>query len=150
MEHKTISMDDETADLLADHADDNHSELIRELLKEYYTAGVFDTTQAAVALRKRELRDEIERMADRQAQLRDELGRLEDVTADAEGAPDVSEVAAQLDGIPPDQATPENPAIQTQAEKNGLETEVLAAAVAEKAEATLTRQFKSIVTNDDG
>lgn len=141
---RNFSMDEETESLLQEHSEDNHSELVRELLKEYYTAGVYDTEQAAIRVRKRELekkRNELER--EREA-VDEELERLEGVEDDVDAVHTVEDIAETIELPDPSKATTNNPAIQRKAKENGIDAAVLLEAVKEKMKEREKRQIKKL------
>lgn len=118
-------MDDEAAALLDEHPDDNHSKIIRELLKAYYTAGVYDTEEAAIDVRKRELKRQVTTLTGELESIQNELERLEELS-DSSKTSDVETVAETLHIVDPDKATVSNPAIQNAAARNGIDEDVLA------------------------
>lgn len=141
-DRRNFSMDDDAAELLDQHADDNHSEIVRELIKEYYTVGVFDTEQAAVNVRKRELQRQLNQIESEKESLREELDRLEDLE-DETAESEIEDVAADLH-ISADMATADNMAIQKKAKANGLDPAVLAEEVHDQAVERERSEFSAL------
>lgn len=142
-DRRNFSMDSEAAKLLDENPDDNHSEIIRELIKEYYTVGNYDATEAAVKVRKRELRRQKEETRGELQEIDNELERLEEMEGDEGSAKTVSEIAAELQ-IGAAMATTDNPAIQKKAKEHGIDVDVLAEAVEENARKREREQFESL------
>lgn len=140
---RNFMLDDEAAALLDDHPEDNHSEIVRELVKSYYTVGRYDYEEAAADVRRRQLeRQRAELEAEQQA-VDAELSRLEDLLADDDGSTPVDDIADEL-RIAPDMATPDNPAIQRKAKEHGVDAAVLAEAVREQAAKRRRAGLKSV------
>lgn len=122
---RNFTMDDETEDLLDSHDGDNHSELVRELLKAYYSPGCFDTDEAAVNVREQRLEAQLDAKRSEAEAIQSELASLreakDDVTVpDDDKLRDALRACAGLDAE--DRHT-NNPAVERQAEKAGLDAD---------------------------
>lgn len=139
---RNFSMDDETDALLEEHPEDNHSDIVRELLKEYYTAGVYDTEQAARKVKVRKLRERVDELDNERERLERQLEQIE-ATTEESGETSIESVASELT-IPPERVSVDNPAIQQKAEKNGIDPSVLADVVKEQAVEQRQNEYKSV------
>lgn len=130
-DRRNFSMDDEAAALLDDHPNDNHSKIIRELLKEYYTAGVYDTTEAAIRVRRRELeRQKADLEAEREA-VSAELDRLDGLD-DSDTETSLEQAIDETPVYDPEKATVDNPLVDKLANEYGVENEVVVEKLAER------------------
>lgn len=141
-DRRNFMLDDDAAELLDEHPDDNHSEIVRELLKEYYTVGVFDTEEAAVKVRKRELERQREQINAEREAIEEELSRLDELESD-DAESDVEAIASELN-ITADMATADNPAIQKRAKQNGIDPAVLAEEVEQQARERQRQELASL------
>lgn len=136
-------LDDEAAELLDEHADDNHSEIIRELVKEYYTTGVYDAEQAALAVRRNELERMENELESELAGVREEREQLEEIV-DEESESDVEAVARELSVSNPEAATADNIGIRKKAKQNDVDPAVLAEVVREQMREEQREQLSSL------
>lgn len=142
-DRRNFMLDDEAAELLDEHADDNHSEIIRELVKEYYTAGVYDAEQAALNVRKQEIERQLSEMETQMESLQEERERLAEIVDD-DVESDVEEIARDISITNPAAATPDNMAIQRKSKETGVDAAVLAEVVREQAEEEQRAELKSL------
>lgn len=140
---RNFMLDDEAAELLDEHADDNHSEIIRELVKEYYTAGVYDPEDAALNVRKQEIERQITEMQAQMESLQEEREKLAELVDDDQES-DIEEIASGISMNKPSMATADNIAIRETANQNGVDPAVLAEVVREQAEEREKQQFSSL------
>lgn len=142
-DRRNFTMDDEAAELLDTHSEDNHSELVRELLKEYYSVGVYDTEQAALCVRKSEIDRQLTEMEAQVEALQEEREQLSEITDEGVES-DVEAVASEIRIADPEMADASNPGIRRQAEQNGIAPEVLAEVVREQAVSVRRSGLKSL------
>lgn len=140
---RNFMLDDEAAELLDKHADDNHSEIIRELVKAYYTAGMYDPEDAALSVRKQEIERQITEMQAQMESLQEEREKLEELVDDTQES-DIEELASEISINDPAMATADNPGIRNKAQKNGVDPAVLAEVVREQAEEEQLEQFSAL------
>lgn len=145
-ERRNFTLDDKAAALLDDHTSDNHSELVRELIKEYYSVGVYDSEEAALRLRMRELERKEEQLQSELESVRKEQEQLDDVS-DESSVSDVEQIAAEMEIAKPEYADATNPVIKKEAKANGVDPKVLAELVRENAAQEQVAGLQS-VSND--
>lgn len=146
MVHKHFSMDDEAAELL-DEYDGNQSQLVSNLVKEYFTAGVYDTELAAKRHRKRVVERQMAELEGELSSLQEEFEALEELDDEATTS-SIEAVANDLTITDPSMATEQNPAIRTKAEQHGIDPAVLAEEVREQARTRQSNQLKSVTADD--
>lgn len=139
-------MDDDAAALLDDYHG-QQSALVSELVRAYFEAGVPDTEQAAVEVRRRRLERKEADLQDELGEIQAELGELEELTDDCEDS-SIENVAAELTIHDPDRCTEHNPAIKRHAQKHGFAPSVLAEVVREDANDRLRDNFSTLSKND--
>ena len=144
--HKHFSMDDDAAEYLSNYGG-NQSELVSELVKEYFTVGVYDTELAARNHRKRVVQRQMAEIEGELDSLRSELDALQELESER-GTSSIEEVAQEIEILDPEKATSHNPAISTKAEQNGIDADVLAEEVRKQAEHRKAKQFESINADD--
>jgi len=118
-ERRAVSLDAEVDAYLA-RDEVNASGLVNDLVKRHMNGDA--GAEAMRELRERQIRSEIESHESQAEQKREELQRLQEVAeeeADDREA-DLQAAIERCEGIPRD---PDNPAIQTQARKVGMEPE---------------------------
>lgn len=143
-ERRNFTFDDEAAGLLDEHPEDNHSELVRELVKEYYTPGVFDTQRASLQAKKRQLERRKKELGRELDTVSDKLEQIEEALSDTDERGGIEEVADQIELPDPSNAKKENPAIQRKAQQNGLEPAALAEVVRGQAISQQQTQYKTV------
>lgn len=127
MTSRNFWLDEETTELLEEHDEDNHSEIVRDLLQAYYAPGCFDAPEAAVRVQEARLEAEIEAT---EAELdalqaeRETLAETKQAISRAENQKlaEAVDLLVDPDGPPP---IPGNQAVEHQADKAGLSTEEL-------------------------
>lgn len=139
-------MDDEAAEHL-DNYDGNQSELVSNLVKEYFTRGVYDEELAADKLRKRVIERQVAEMESELENLRSELSDLEALDDDTETS-SIEEAASELEIFDPERIHANNGAIVKKAEANGIEPAVLADEVMRQYRQHQAEELASVEADD--
>ena len=127
-ERRTVTLESEVNDYLAqDHV--NASGLVNDLVKRHMNGD--DTDGAIREFRIRQLEEEAEEYASRAERKRTEAERLKQAATEkkAEKREDLNKAIEQLADAPRD---PDNPAVESQARKLGIEPEDLVAELPER------------------
>lgn len=143
---KMISLDEEARELLEEHPDDNHSQIIRELIKAYYRDGIYNEEEASARVKRRRIEARKQaKMAEIEA-LDDELNRLE---ADVEERIPADEeirnrYKSQFESVKSEFRTVDNPLVQDAANELGVTPEDIVEWVQKEVPAPDTRGLKSL------
>lgn len=143
---KMISLDQDAKDLLDENPDDNHSEIIRELLKVYYQDGIYNEEEAAARVKRRRLEAKKEQKRAEIKALDGELDRLEKdveerVPADEEIR---NRYKQQFETVSAEYRSVDNPLVQDAANEMGIPPEDVLDWVDEEVPAPDTLQLKSV------
>lgn len=144
--HKHFSMDEEAAELLDNH-EGNQSELVSNLVKEYFQEGVYDEEVAAKKHRKNIVKTKIEERRRELEELQAEWEDLEALDEELETST-VEEVAAELTIRDSEKIHENNPAIVSKADQNGLDPGVLAEEVVRRHRQRQAEELKSVTADD--
>jgi len=126
----SVSIDPDLKERLENDPSVNASGLFNQFLREYYERGQADGLEARIRDLTTEIEakeSELERLQEDLEQLREERDDLQERLEDRdEGAdPQVQEAISTLASIGERKLTPDNPAVQTQAQKLGMKPGVL-------------------------
>jgi len=122
---RNFTMDDETEELLDSHDGDNHSELVRELLKAYYSPGCFDTDEAAMKVREQRLEAQLDAKRSEANAIQSELKSLREAKDDVSAEPDekVQDALRTCATLNDEERHSNNDAVNRQAKKAGLDVD---------------------------
>lgn len=120
---RSVRVNEDLHELMQERNDVNWSAVIRSFLQEYVASG--QSTEAALAVRREQIEDELADARGEVERLERELDRIDAALEEKrDSRRDVFESFASLEGV---DATPSNPAVQRHAERLGMVPETFLA-----------------------